>query len=75
MATFQWFSFDLNRGGFELHDTDNAARNNALSCIESAIGEVGIESFTNGNEIIFWGKLDIMQRAKVEDDRVVLLTD
>ncbi len=76
MATFQWFSFDLNGNGFELHDTEDAARDNATNCIESALGEVGIESFVNGNESIFWGKLDIKQHASVVNGNcVVLLTD
>lgn len=76
MATFQWFSFDLNGNGFELHDTEDKARNNATNCIKSALGEVGIESFVNGNESIFWGKLDIKQHASVVNgNRVVLLTD
>lgn len=73
MATLQWFSFDLNGGGFELHDTEDGARNNAINCIQSAIGEVGVESFVNGNETIFWGKLDIKQNAKVVDDHVELV--
>lgn len=73
MATLQWFSFDLNGNGFELHDTEEMARENALGYIQSAIGEVGVESFVNGNESIFWGKLDIKQNAKVVDDHVELV--
>ena len=68
MATLQWFSFDLNGGGFELHYTEDAARNNAINCIQSAMSEVGVESFINGNETILWGRLDIKQSAKVVGD-------